>query len=64
MTDECQKPEEEVSEEEMEDVSGGGLVIEDKRIMDIARTGKTTKPLDKKLTEPLDKSMEREGTIE
>ena len=50
MTDEKKKPEEnEVSEEDLKDVSGG--------IIDIP----TTK---KKVAEPLDKSMDREGTIE
>ena len=50
MTDEKKKPESnEVGEEELKEVSGG--------ITDI-RIGK------KKVTEPLNKSMDREGTIE
>jgi len=50
MTEEKKKPEEnQVSEEDLKDVSGG--------IIDIP----TAK---KKVAEPLDKSMEREGTIE
>ena len=58
MTDEKKKPEEdEVSDEQLEHVAGGIVIINGKPV-------KYWGELDKKLMEPLNKSMDREGTIE